>query len=171
VRECDADMAQIGRRTGLLLVYFGFWILFNGRADSDVLITGAGAALLIYLFTWKIIGLTPKKELAGWKRTGKYLRFFAVLFVEILKANWMVLKLVLDPRSEVEPQLVKIRTKCKEEMHRVLLSNAITLTPGTITVGQDEDELVIHALDRTTADGVGETVFEKMLAEMEGEGK
>lgn len=155
----------------MLLVYFGLWVLFNGRADADVLITGAGAALLVYLFTWKIIGLTPKKELAGWKKTGKYLRFFGVLFVEILKANWMVLKLVLDPKSEVEPQLVKIRTGCREEMHRVLLSNAITLTPGTITVGQDEDTLVIHALDRTTAEGIEDTVFEQMLAETEGEGK
>ena len=100
----------------MLLVYFGLWVLFNGRADSDVLITGAGAALLVYLFTWKIIGLTPARELAGWKRAWKYLRFFGVLFVEILKANWMVLKLVLDPRSEVEPQLITIRTRCKEEM-------------------------------------------------------
>jgi len=155
----------------LLFVYFGLWVLFNGRADSDVLITGAGAALLVYLFTWKTIGLTPKKELAGWKKAGKYLRFFGVLFVEILKANWMVLRLVLDPRSEVEPQLVTIKTKCREEMDRVLLSNAITLTPGTITVGQDEDSLVIHALDRSTADGVEETVFEQMLSEMEGEAK
>ena len=155
----------------MLLVYFGLWILFNGRADSDVLITGAGAALLVYLFTWKIVGLTPKMELRGWKRAWKYLRFLGVLLVEICKANWMVLKLALNPRSEVEPQLVKIKTGCREEMHRVLLSNAITLTPGTITVGQDEDELVVHALDKQTADGIENTVFEQMLAEMEGDGK
>ncbi|MDO4739670.1 MAG: Na+/H+ antiporter subunit E [Eubacteriales bacterium] len=152
----------------MLLVYFGLWILFNGRADADVLITGAGAALLIYLFTWKIVGLTPARELRGWKRTGKYLRFFGYLFVEILKANRQVARLVLDPKCEMEPQLITLRTKCREEMSRVLLSNAITLTPGTITVGQDEDKLVVHALDKETAQGLEDNGFERRLAEMEG---
>lgn len=155
----------------MLLVYFGLWVLFNGRADSDVVITGVGAALLVYLFTWKIIGLTPKKEWQGWKRTWKYLCFFSYLFVEILKANWQVLCLVLNPKSEVAPQLVTIKTNVREEMHRVLLSNAITLTPGTITVGQDEDTLVVHALDEETAAGLVGNGFEERLVEMEGDAK
>ena len=155
----------------MLLVYFGLGVLFNGRADSDVVITGVGAALLVYLFTWKIIGLTPKKEWQGWKRTWKYLCFFGYLFVEILKANWQVLCLVLNPKSEVAPQLVTIKTKVREEMHRVLLSNAITLTPGTITVGQDEDTLVVHALDEETAAGLVGNGFEERLVEMEGDAK
>lgn len=155
----------------MLLVYFGLWVLFNGRADSDVVITGVGAALLVYLFTWKIIGLTPKKEWQGWKRTWKYLCFFGYLFVEILKANWQVLGLVLNPKSEVAPQLVTMKTNVREEMHRVLLSNAITLTPGTITVGQDEDTLVVHALDEETAAGLVGNGFEERLVEMEGDAK
>lgn len=155
----------------MLLVYFGLWVLFNGRAASDVVITGVGAALLVYLFTWKIIGLTPKKEWQGWKRTWKYLCFFGYLFVEILKANWQVLGLVLNPKSEVAPQLVTMKTNVREEMHRVLLSNAITLTPGTITVGQDEDTLVVHALDEETAAGLVGNGFEERLVEMEGDAK
>lgn len=162
---------KLGGEEGLLLVYFGLWVLFNGRADSDVLITGAGAALLVYLFTWKIIGLTPKAEWRGWKKAWKYLCFFGYLFVEILKANWQVLGFVMNPKKEMEPQLVKYKTNCRDEMSRVLLANAITLTPGTITVGQDEDELIIHALDKETAAGLEGNGFEERLLEMEGDAK
>ena len=162
---------KLGGEEGLLLVYFGLCVLFNGRADSDVLITGAGAALLVYLFTWKIIGLTPKAEWRGWKKAWKYLCFFGYLFVEILKANWQVLGFVMDPKKEMEPQLVKYKTNCRDEMSRVLLANAITLTPGTITVGQDEDELIIHALDKETAAGLEGNGFEERLVEMEGDAK
>ncbi len=159
-----------GRREGLLFVYFGLWILFNGRADFDVLVSGAFAALLVYAFTWKIVGLSPKRELAGWKRAWKYLCYFGYLLVEIYKANVQTLGLVFNPKAELEPQLVRYKTGCREDYSRVLLANSITLTPGTITVSQDEDELVIHALDRETAEGLVGNGFETRLRAIE-EGK
>lgn len=155
----------------MLFVYFGLWILFNGRADSDVLITGALSSVLVYLFTWKIVGLSPKRELRGWKRIWKYLCYFGYLFVEIFKANLQTLGLVFNPRVELEPQLVTIKTRCREEFSRVLLANSITLTPGTITVSQDEDTLVVHALDRETAEGLHDNGFETRLKAIEGDGE
>ena len=155
----------------MFFVYFLLWILFNGRADADVLITGAGAALLIYLFTWKIIGLTPKREWRAWKKAGSYISYAGYLFVEILKANWQVTKLIFNPKVELEPQLVTMKTECREEMNRVLLANSITLTPGTITASLDGDELIVHALDRETAEGLLDNGFEKRLLAMEGDEK
>ena len=49
----------------------------------------------------------------------------------------------------------------------MIFANSITLTPGTITVSLKGDELVIHCLDKTMAEGMEDTVFERLLEKME----
>ena len=49
----------------------------------------------------------------------------------------------------------------------MVLANSITLTPGTITVAMEEDELTVHALDVSLAAGMDDSVFVHMLRRME----
>ena len=42
----------------------------------------------------------------------------------------------------------------KDDGSIVLLGNSITLTPGTITVDVDAQDLVVHAMDDNAADDV-----------------
>ena len=91
----------------------------------------------------------------------------AVLLFEIIKANFAIIKLVLAPEIEVEPCLVKFNTPLKSEGARVALANSITLTPGTITVSLEGSELLVHALNREIADGLEDSLFERLLTRME----
>ena len=50
---------------------------------------------------------------------------------------------------------------------RILLANSITLTPGTITVLLEEDEYVVHCLDKSLAEGINSSIFVSMLRKME----
>ncbi|MBO4299527.1 MAG: Na+/H+ antiporter subunit E, partial [Clostridia bacterium] len=43
----------------------------------------------------------------------------------------------------------------------------ITLTPGTITCGLEDDMFCVHALDTTLGKGVEATDFDKKLLELE----
>ena len=70
-------------------------------------------------------------------------------------------------RYELEPALVTFHTNLKTESARVLLANSITLTPGTITVSLDEDEYMVHCLDKSLGIGIDESVFVEMLTKME----
>ena len=155
----------------MFFVYYGLWLLLNGRASGDVLLVGLPVCALVYLFTWKIVGLTPKREWGMLRRVPALAGYCACLVGEIVKANLQVLRLVFSLREEVEPQLVPVRTQLREEGLRVLLANSITLTPGTITVQMEDDRLLVHALDTSTAEGIEDTVFERKLREMEGKGK
>ena len=49
----------------------------------------------------------------------------------------------------------------------MVLANSITLTPGTLTVSLEGNDLLIHALDRDMARGVDESVFVRHLRRME----
>mgnify|MGYP002513500138 CR=1 FL=1 len=50
---------------------------------------------------------------------------------------------------------------------RTALANAITLTPGTITVLLEDDVYTVHCLDESLAEGMNESVFVKMIEEIE----
>ena len=97
----------------------------------------------------------------------RVLFYLALLFIEIVKANLQVIRLVLSPVIEVEPCLVRFRTDLRSEAARVALANSITLTPGTLTVSLEGNDLLIHALDRDMARGVDESVFVRHLRRME----
>ena len=63
--------------------------------------------------------------------------------------------------------LVKVHTDLKTETARVILANSITLTPGTITVSLTEQELLVHCLDKTLAEGMEDSSFVKLLKKLE----
>ena len=90
-----------------------------------------------------------------------------MLLIEICRANMGVMRFILSPRYEVEPQLVYIKTDLKNDLERVVLANSITLTPGTITVSMEKDLMCVHCLDKTMAEGLDHSDFEKQLLELE----
>ena len=67
--------------------------------------------------------------------------------------------------------LVTFRTGLKTDLARTVLANSITLTPGTITVSISEEELVVHCLDKSLAEGMEQSKFVKMLQRMERGGQ
>ena len=93
--------------------------------------------------------------------------YIIVLLIEMVRANFAFIKLVLAPDIEVEPCIVKFRTGLKTEAARIALANSITLTPGTITVSLEDNELLVHALNREFAEGLEGSMFEKLLMRME----
>lgn len=151
------------------LVYFALWLVFNGRFTFEVIVSGVLVACALDLFVRKIlrINLTWPNFLKFIKILPDVIIYLVVLLAEIIKANFAIIKLVLAPELEVEPCLVKFNTPLKTEGARVALANSITLTPGTITVSLEGRELLVHALNREIADGLENSLFEKLLARME----
>ncbi len=132
--------------SGSLLLFFTlllFWMLLNGSLATEVLTIGAIASALIAIFfrgnlAWfSELRLTPKALLT----TVSYVFFY---MKELVKSNVNVAAIVLSPELPLNPGIVKVRTKLKNPMGRMLLANSITLTPGTLTVDMDGEWLYIH---------------------------
>lgn len=127
------------------------WVLLNGSLASDVLVVGLVAAFIIaFLFR---DGLAVVSELRTSPRalftTVRYVFFF---IKELVKANLNVARIVLAPALPLKPGIVKVRTRLKSRMGRLLLANSITLTPGTLTVELDGEWLYIHWVTVESAD-------------------
>ncbi|MBQ3653537.1 MAG: Na+/H+ antiporter subunit E [Synergistaceae bacterium] len=151
------------------LVYFVLWVIFNGRVTAEIVIAGAVISLGLDLFVKRCLHIrfTGANFLRCVKLLPDAVFYGVVLLVEIVRANAAITRLVLAPRIEVEPCLVKFRTQLKTNAARVALANSITLTPGTITVSLEGDELLVHALNREIAAGLEGSIFERLLARME----
>ena len=101
------------------------------------------------------------------KKSGYILAYLGVLIWEIIKANAATLKLIVSPHTRVHPVIVRFRADLRTRTARVLLANSITLTPGTITVSVEDDRFCVHCLDKELAEGMEDSVFVKLLEEME----
>lgn len=155
----------------MLILFFLLWIIFNGRITIEILLFGVVISVGVFAFICKFMDHSIQKEKQLYKNFGFLLKYAVVLIVEIVKANLAVIHLILTEREIIEPVLVKFKTNLKSESARVLLANSITLTPGTFTVSLEEDEFLVHCLDKSMAEGIEESVFVEMLEKAEKEGE
>lgn len=68
---------------------------------------------------------------------------------ELIKSNIAVLKVILSPKLAIQPGIFALETELKKDWEITVLSNLITLTPGTLVLEVSEDKkiLYIHAMD------------------------
>lgn len=151
----------------MYLLLLLMWFIFNGRVTLEVLLFGAIICAWLYWFISKHMGFSFKKELTLVKKIPLYLKYAVVLLWEIIKANLAVIRIVLSPKLEIEPVLVKFTTDLRSETAQVVLGNSITLTPGTYTAGLENGEFVVQALDKSFAEGLNDSVFVKQLRKLE----
>ena len=99
----------------------------------------------------------------------RILWYFPWLVGRILQSGFHLSVLILHPALPIDPKLIRYRTKLREEAGIVLLGNSITLTPGTITVEVNSQDLVVHAMDDKSAEDVTSLRIEQRIAGLFGE--
>ena len=149
----------------MFIVFFALWVLFNGRLTWEIAAFGAVISAGLYAFCCAFLDYSPKKDLAAVRLLPKILRYVGLVIVEIVKSNLALIHIVFNRRIEIKPKLVTFKTPLKGAVKSVL-ANCITLTPGTISVHNEDDELVVHCLDEQFAQGIDDTSFQRSLLEM-----
>jgi len=151
----------------MFFLFFIIWIVFNGQFTLEIALVGIAVSLLIYAFICKFMDWSLKKDKEIAEITLFMVMYFFVLLWEIIKANIATIRIIYSSKYDREPVLVTFHTTLKTPMLRVLLANSITLTPGTITVSVNDDEYVVHALDKDFAEGIEDSIFVKLLEKAE----
>lgn len=132
-----------------------FWVILSGMFDPFHLTLGVISCLLIAFFSAEMLfeGLKIRA------RTGQVfgmLAYFPWLFWAIVMASLEVAYIVLHPQmlKKMDPQLIRFKTKLKSNFARVTFAQSITLTPGTITISIQDDEITVYALTKSAADSL-----------------
>ena len=142
---------------------FVFWIFLSGHFEP--LLLGFGlASVALTVFLSKRMNVIDH-ESYPLHLSLQLPAFFVYIFKEIIKANIDVIKRILrfDGKS-ISPQLVEIPVLQKSDLGRVIYANAITLTPGTVSVELTKETITIHTLTKEAAEELAEGSMAKEIS-------
>ena len=151
----------------MLILFFLFWIVLNGRITAEIAVFGIVIAGALYLFVCRFMNWSPKKDLYYLKRIPLLCEYFLVLIREIVKANLQMAHYLFHPEILAEPAIIAFRTDLQRPTSRVLLANSITLTPGTITVSMENGEYLVHCYDKSMGKGLDNSEIVQILRKLE----
>lgn len=152
----------------MFFLLFAFWLLLNGQWTGEIAVVGLVLSGLIYLFSWKFMGYSPRVEARLLRRLPRAVGYGAYLVGEILKSAWATILLVWSPKLETQPQLKGFDSQLKTTAGKVVLANSITMTPGTITVDVRDGHYLVHCLDESFGEGLEGSEMEKRVSRLEG---
>jgi multicomponent Na+:H+ antiporter subunit E len=140
------------RFVSLVIVLSCLWMLLSGHTEP--LLLGMGAAS-IALITWLASRMrVVDEEGLPVDVSHRAFPYSLWLLVEIVKSNVALMKVVVAKDMPIQPQIVRVPTGTRSDLGRVVYANSVTMTPGTVTLEADDDELVVHALTDEAAQGL-----------------
>jgi multicomponent Na+:H+ antiporter subunit E len=145
---------------------FAFWLALSGHYTSMLGSVGAASAVVCVLAAIRMRVADAEGHPIELFRGA--VTYFPWLIVEIAKSAWSVTKVVLHPRLPISPTLTVVRASQKTAAGVATYANSITLTPGTITVGVNGNDLTVHALVRDGALDLEGGGMDRRVSQFEG---
>jgi multicomponent Na+:H+ antiporter subunit E len=98
------------------------------------------------------------------RRTGKWIKLIVLFLYELVVSSVQVVWDVLTPEHKARPGIISVPLKVRREMDVLLVTNLITLTPGTLSldVTDDGETLYIHAMFADDPDAIRRSITEGM---------
>ena len=154
------------RVISLTVCLFAFWLALSGHYTPFLMASGAICATLCAAaaLRMRIVDSEghPVQLFVG------FLTYLPWLIGEIAKSAWAVTKIILSPRLPISPTMIVVTASQRTTVGVTTYANSITLTPGTMTVGQRGNELTVHALVREGALDLEAGAMDRRVQRLEG---
>jgi multicomponent Na+:H+ antiporter subunit E len=151
------------------------WIVLTTSLDPQELAVGAVVSLLVAVLSYNLLFHEKMGKKLNPKRWAYAIAYVPAYIWAEIKAHADVIYRILHPRMPIRPGIVKVPTKLRTDVGITGLANAITMTPGTLSVEVNEKEpsLYVHWInvkavepDKTGAEIAGP--FERFLRRIFG---
>lgn len=138
------------------------WLIWSGYLKPLLVTLGIVSCLVVALLSWRMGNL--EREIAWQRHLPRFPRYWLWLGAEVVRSNLAVARVILTPRLELRPRLVTVDARALDDFGRALLGNSITLTPGTLTLGDDAGRLHVHCLTPEGAEALVEGEMTRRVA-------
>ncbi len=155
----------------IFILLMTFWLFISGSIDWQHWITGIILITFITLFWNQLLIDEHEKTKITWRQVKIFVRYLFFLELEIIKANFVVACIVLNPKMPISPGLIVLKVSLQKDLPRAAYANSITLTPGTISVDLDGDRLLVHGMTKDHAFGVRSWYMYDIMKDLEEAGK
>ena len=115
------------------------WVAMSGHFDVVNLTVGFAFGYLVLYLLQRVIGRSRY-----FTRTIGLVRFAGFYIVEVVRANLRVAFDVVTPTDYARPGIVAVPLDARTDVEITLLSNLITMTPGSLSVDVADDRSVIY---------------------------
>jgi len=128
----------------LALVLAILWMLLSGFFVPLLLGLGIASIVVVILIARRmdVVDHEGQPLHLSWR----IVFYWVWLIKEILVSAIHVSGVILKGKMPIQPAMLDIKATQRSEMGNVIFANSITLTPGTVTVDLQGDELTVHAL-------------------------
>ena len=136
-------MNTILRFVATAVVSFVIYLLLTASLGLAEILFGTGVALIAAVLVSRYLpihigALNPV-------RIAKAIIYLPVFFWKMIEANLKLALIVIRPSLPIAPSIVRGTSGLKSGEGKLFLTSSITLTPGTLTVDVDEDEVRVAA--------------------------
>lgn len=115
------------------------WVMLSGNTSIANFAFGFALGFAILYLT--VRGYENRKY---FYRVPKILRFFLHFVFEIFKANYQVARTIMKKNMDVNPGIIKFKLEANTDFEITMLSNIISLTPGTLVIDVSDDKKVMY---------------------------
>ena len=134
----------MGTRIYLFCVCCFIWFSLTGfSVEFSEVITGLCVSAIVVLIVHKLKIYLPYDKIF-WVRSFNYIRW---LLKEVVNSAWQVSNIAWSKNIFLRPALEQIKAQQDNDLGVVIYANSITITPGTVTIANQGNDLLVHALD------------------------
>ena len=133
----------------LSVLLSAFWLINSGHYTSLLLFFMVVSVLFVAVLCHRmdvVDGESQPLEL-----TFTIPMYWLWLIKEVTVANIAVARCVWKGADSISPSVIKVKANQKTDLGIVIYANSITLTPGTVSIDLEDNEITVHALTRETA--------------------
>lgn len=150
----------------LNLIVAVVWMLLHNRWNAMTFFAGYLVGAL-FLFMLRRFFHEPFYAARLWAA----IKLAWLFIVELVKSTFVVIGQVTRPRLNVRPGIFRVTTPLRAAWQITLLSNLITLTPGSVVMEVDPEQgvMYIHAMDADEFKRsilASKRIFEKAIMEV-----
>lgn len=151
------------RFAGTFLLSYAFYLLLGNPFDPFDVVTGAATAGVVATTLTSVVFDTSPTVRRTLPRIARATLFLPYLLYEIVRANVALAAVILSPSLPIDPDTVVFQPTVEDSLGRAVLANALTLTPGTLTVDADADGFLVHSLTAESRDGLAGGSLERAV--------
>ena len=152
---------------GLGIFCFAIWLLLSGYFDNTLLLTLGVVSCVLVVWIARRMRLFDADD-PGLLFNLRALLYLPWLLWEIVKSNIDVTRRILARDLPVSPLIFRVKTSQHSDLGKVLYANSITLTPGTVSISVNNDEIEVHALTQEAAKGLEGGEMDRRVSWVEG---
>ncbi|MGB0833012.1 MAG: Na+/H+ antiporter subunit E [Psychrobium sp.] len=151
------------------LVLFAFWLLLSGFFKPLLLGLGVVSVVIVVALLYKMD--KHDEQIQPLPLSPRFFAYVGWLLVQVFKSGIQVTKLVWTRGKTVEPTLATLSIKDKSVNTRVLYANSVTLTPGTLCIDIDDENVTVHALQHKSVEQLDKGEMARRVANVNKEGE